>query len=398
MPDGELVVDSPTGFVELELSPLDDVALVFTADGFAPVTKIVSTDAEEELELDVYLIPGVTVEGTVVSSLEGEPLWGAGVELTCSGVTALTRSTATDENGRYSVAELPQDLESCVVVATSPGYAPGRAEVGAVASSGRVVVDLSLNEGGGVRARLLDRDQLPVVGATVTLYTSDDLAKRTKQSDSAGRVDFSNVPEGTVMLRVTHSDFRALKTTVQVPPPVVGLEHVLHLERGVEWFGRVNGLGGDGSHATVILMKDGEQLRTTTGYGGEFAISSGPDGDVGYVVQHATLREPCIGSVWVPSNVSTWEAEIVCSSAGFIVTGTIVDSKGRAVADAVLALTSNDGLGRSYVAQSTEAGTFRFPNVSSGEYFLKVVLGPGSFSVPWSGYLGGPQRVDVVLQ
>lgn len=398
IPDGETVVDSPTGSVELELPPVDDIALVFTAEGFAPATEIVSADAEEELELDVYLVPGATVEGTVVSSLYGDPLWGAAVELTCQGVASLSRSTATDENGRYSIGDLPEDLESCVVVASSPGHAPGRAELGPVGSSGSVVVDLSLGKGEDFRARLLDGGQLPVAGATVTLYVPDGSATRTEQSDSDGRVEFRNVTEGAAMLRVTHPDFRALRKTVNVPPPVPGAEHIVHLERGVEWIGTVNGLGGDGNQATVILMKNGEQFRTITGYGGRFVVRSGPDGDVGYVVQHATLREPCSGSLWVPSDVSTWDAEIVCSSAGFVVTGTIVNPKGNAVADAVLALNSNDGLGRTYVAQSTQAGTFEFRNVKSGEYLLKAVLGPGKISMPWSGYLGGPQEIHVVLQ
>ncbi|HEX5135398.1 MAG TPA: carboxypeptidase-like regulatory domain-containing protein [Planctomycetota bacterium] len=243
--------------------------------------------------VDLTLVPGAKLEGTVTARETGQPVVGAMVIVS---EWAFRVEAKTDANGNYVFSELPPPASTWQgfgVVVVAEGLRRGE-RTSFVPRSGRSYrVDFALEKGGTLSGRVVDREQRPLAGATVAeglenyhrsattdadgryalenvstapnlvFYArADGFLAQQRQSDGTGSIDFelaSSLAVGGVVMD------RADK-------PVKGARIYLH---------RV-------SFAPGVQLDQGDQQRnfTTSGEGGAFRFESVQPGQVAVVAFH----------------------------------------------------------------------------------------------------------------
>lgn len=170
-------------------------------------------------KLDVMLMPGCTLEGTVTHQGTGRPAPGTQVQAVRRvRVQRLYERSTTDERGRYRIDNLP--VGRYTVRAIIPDNAEWTAAVrpNVILRPDQIAqANLTLIEGLSVRGRVVEAGtDTPIAGAALLAIGRDQLLKDTSRADGAFRlrcppgvyrVRVSSVPEGYVRpdLRVSQT-------------------------------------------------------------------------------------------------------------------------------------------------------------------------------------------------
>ncbi|MEW6173954.1 MAG: S8 family serine peptidase [Bacillota bacterium] len=122
--------------------PAREYTVTASATGYHSASYTAAVSADETTVLDFRLLPvqNGAITGTVTDG--ANPIAGAAIDLTATGTTPYTRSTTTDENGNYSISDLPPGEYS--VTASADGFQEASMAV-TVTEGQSVTVDFIMN-------------------------------------------------------------------------------------------------------------------------------------------------------------------------------------------------------------------------------------------------------------
>lgn len=263
------------------------------APGFAPTPRLILVSSEGADTEVVLRFPGPGGELVArVTGPDGAPLAGARVLFgderefsqftTPEGFQAWrwsTRTTATDDEGRFAMAGLPTGRRALQVRAA--GCAPWRGE--AEVFAGRTAtVDVRLDSAARLSGRVVDGDGEPVAGVEVTAAGGHAFAGAWAHTDADGRFAMEDLPVGPFEI-VAEGEERgdARATLVGVAGDELWWEGVL--DPGLTLHGRVVAPGADLAGWIVTgIRRDGQHFehleREITDAGGRFELPGCSDG------------------------------------------------------------------------------------------------------------------------
>ncbi len=237
------------GRFELRGLPLDTVTLIATHKEFISTLDIGAALGPSTPKLfaggtqvrrDIKMVAAQSLHVTVVDP-EGNPVAGARITQTrrtraFSGFLGSRPSSwITDENGRATITRLARG-ETVPLVASHQAFG-NSAEATARAGT---LLQVALTQPSAITGTLVTVNEKPVAGAKVSVSRPPvdprrpgrtSAAARPGVSDAEGRFAIRNAPEGELILRVDHPQFRALKRRVRVKAGALELGEIT-LERG----------------------------------------------------------------------------------------------------------------------------------------------------------------------
>lgn len=183
----------------------------------------------------------VTARG-MVKDPSGQPVANAGV-LVGSLASSGSRNGKTGTDGTFSIAGC-QPGTNCIT-ARLAGYAPATVTANLTDTSGPV--ELVLRPGKLFKLRVTDGTGNPIAHAAVWLNTfyRDPMKQRSSQAqvyfskstDSEGRLEWSNAPDGQLVFDITAAGYM---NSGDVPLPADGTEHVVVLQPALTISGTVS--------------------------------------------------------------------------------------------------------------------------------------------------------------
>ncbi|GEK21456.1 carboxypeptidase regulatory-like domain-containing protein [Cellulomonas xylanilytica] len=405
---GQVTGSEPAG-VQVQVAP----ASAFAPEGTAtpPATAAGTDDGLVALAggLSAVASPARAAAARVAAA-DATPSTGAGKVLGLGLPVELTdeasqrRSTTTDEKGTWAFADLSATGRYLIVL-SKPGYQTQRFLVtGAEAAAAPLTLEMV--PGNGRMSGSVTGPDGPAGGVEITL--SDGTTTVTTRTATSGRVGYWEVDglstpstylvtAGTerlgaqsVLLRLEADGARTVNLALRS-----GVATLSGTVRGTDSLGGFGGLGG-----LTVTASAGEVTRTATTVTGDRAGTVVlPDLPVpasytvtvsgaGYATQ---TRQVDIG----PGGVDP--LEIVMTSVGGVVEGTVTSTDGDGLAGAGLTLDGPTGTYKT-MAASDGSGTFRLSGIEPGQYVLTAtVFGhePGSAQVTVAS--GGTARADLVL-
>lgn len=314
------------------------------------------------------------------------------------------RTTTTDEKGTWAFADL-SPTGRYLLVLSKPGYQTQRFMVtGAEAAA--APLELEMVPGNGRMSGSVTGPDGPAGGVEITL--SDGTTTVTTRTATSGRVGYWEVDglstpstylvtagserlgAQSVLLRLEADGTRTVNLALRN-----GVATLSGTVRGTDSLGGFGGLGG-----LTVTASVGEVTRTATTVTGDragtFVLPDLPVpasytvtvSGAGYATQ---TREVVVG----PEGVDP--LDIVMTSVGGVVEGTVTDTAGAGLAGAGLTLDGPTGTYKT-MAASDGSGTFRLSGIDPGQYVLTAtVFGhePGSAQVTVTS--GSASRADLVL-
>lgn len=319
--DGNLSMSSTsrptTGAFQFSRVPLGNVSLnAFGVSGFSSTsrsTELTSSQPSKTRDLLMRAIPtgSSSLAVTVRDSANSQPIEGAWISLWSVGNgTSFTgnQSPQTDENGTYTVSNLPDGNYFLSVSAYNNGvnYKYVHEAVSISGSNITRTIDLVKYPTGSttLTGTITNSNGTPLPNVSVNL-NSETAGYKYAQTDSSGNYSIPNVAPGTYSFYVYAQDFSIYEwtqrddLTVTAGQTSITRNEVMRIvEAGT---GIIRGKLKDSknhtsiSGATLTLMRDAggfEQLSTTSASDGTFIFTGVPDGRYyimaeadGYVVE-----------------------------------------------------------------------------------------------------------------
>lgn len=244
--------------------------VVVTAPPFAPWRGAVLVLPHGTAWLDVPLLPGVTLAGTVRAP-DGTPVAGARVVAMMAGFEL--PDTRTDAQGRYRIEALPEGELRLLAMA----HQHGRVEARRTGRCGETVEwHASLPGGSEFAARVLDADGRPVAGAVLELMAQGWSAMGRTEADGSFRA--RGLPEGARVRAAVLAPGHVPRMLHDVDPAAGEL--VVRLERRPELTARIAGTvhGADGRPVEGLRIRAIGERESTGGTArcdgdGRFAVA-----------------------------------------------------------------------------------------------------------------------------
>ncbi len=188
--DGYTTLTDSTGHYQFVDMPNGDYTVTAAAPGYAsqsnPAT-VLSSGAPAIVDFPMEQLPPGTIEGTVMDSSTGSPIYHASVIIYAA---AIEMSNQTNQNGHYIIKEVPA-WPSWNVEAHASGYI-SRIEIVSVESGTTTALNFVLEPLGAIGGVIMDvSTSLPIAEAVVR---ADEYLNTT---DVSGYYLLSNVFEGT---------------------------------------------------------------------------------------------------------------------------------------------------------------------------------------------------------
>jgi len=155
------------------------------------------------------LVQGIVLDGT------NKPLANAEVHFFENLNSPKTkRVLRTKADGRFSFVATTDTGEAAVAVLAN-GFAP-RYEVFFL-EAGAKPMELTLNSGSQIKARIMDNEQKPVSDATVKVeqWHNTKLLKWQTQTDAEGRFAWDGAPEGPITFSVTKTNYFTMRNAME---------------------------------------------------------------------------------------------------------------------------------------------------------------------------------------
>ncbi|MEZ6024592.1 MAG: sigma-70 family RNA polymerase sigma factor [Planctomycetota bacterium] len=348
--------------------------------GPAPLLLRRELRSGESLQQDFVLAPGCTIRGHVRTSA-GDAIPTAYVDAIVrspgSGLAWQGRATC-DADGAYELGSLPAGAAEL-----SPRAAGFVADLEATTVSlGRAgdahVVELELTAGTPLEGVVLDEDDRPIAGATLTLHGPSTLWKRypafeVVATDAEGRFRFPGLPEAKQYeVRLRAGD------AYRVQHLTAGTFHKLRVPTMGELHGRVVWEGGPppGAHEVIVRRPGGGDGRGRGG--GARSVSLAADDT--FVVRGLealpieVLVQDCFNDP--AGQALTWDVapgqvirDVELHAGPFLeVAGRVVHADGAPRAGVTVTLTELTGQHRRATRRSDAEGGFHFVRVPVGGY------------------------------
>lgn len=177
--------------------------------------KINSVTADDLLASKAVMIAprGLLVQG-IVKDNAGKAVANAQVYFFENlNVAKTKRMMRTRDDGRFSFVATAETGEAAVA-AVANGFA-GRYDAFFLEPSLKAF-DLALNSGSEVKARVIDNEQQPVVGATVKLeqWHNTQVLQFQTETDAEGRFTWASAPEGPLQFSLSKSNYFMVRTSM----------------------------------------------------------------------------------------------------------------------------------------------------------------------------------------
>jgi len=382
------------------------------ADGFAPFFE---AHVPGGTSLDVRLVAGQALSGTVLDLRSGTPLVGATVTVCDAGAAPFGRDACREarsgEGGTFRLADLPRGAVD--VEALADGHAVGR--MGNVAVPPLEADDRSprrleihLSPGALWGGQVVNGDNQPIEGATVTLELSDpehpelvERERRSETTDAAGRFSFEGVPLDA-RFRVQGSAEGYASTDMAAGPDMtirlhlgatVDVRLLDATDVPVETLEVEFDSSDDANRGFLPMDPDlieslGEgRFRVTRLPAGTYAVRLLPEGFADVERENVVLREG--GSV---------DLGTIVVREGETIAGTVTNDAGEPIARAeIRALFEREGLLIRRAVRTSVEGKYRVPGLGEEPARLSVSA-EGHGTDERSGLLPGAEDIDFVLE
>lgn len=271
--DGDLLSEGQSdthGNIRLEVPSDIPLNLRSRGDFWAPQSfELAALQPGEELDLGALTMASAdTLTGRVVDP-NGKPVPNASIDLVESGSSIISgssvnRKATTDARGVYQIGGVPAGIYR--LNAISKGFSPAMADPVVVNGRGETQdVPLQLGSGRTVTGVVLDADNRPIEGATVspnrgfssTNFIEIDDSGMVQSTDGAltnaqGEFRMTGLDKNENSVVVRGKGFATQRPTV----PETGEDLVVHLERSLTISGKVVGPNGKPvANAEIILNR-----------------------------------------------------------------------------------------------------------------------------------------------
>ncbi|WWB87080.1 carboxypeptidase regulatory-like domain-containing protein [Priestia aryabhattai] len=194
--------------------PPGSYQLTVTAANYAANTVGAFVTANEMTVLTVPLTPNPgKVNGQVVSSTTGDAIFGSIVSVTDLNGLPIG-STVTDQNGNFSIPNLPPTTVIVSAVATNFG-SDSRSVILTPGSTGTSLLTLAPNPGAVSGAVINQQTGAPLIGATMQIFDFTGALVATVLSDRDGLYQVQNLTPGFYQVIATSANFGTQVQNVQ---------------------------------------------------------------------------------------------------------------------------------------------------------------------------------------
>lgn len=327
-------------------------------------------------DLQFVLDQGAVLEGRVTTE-DGTPVPGAQVGPLREGEPLAFRGfgpgrTETDGDGVYQLDGLTPGSVSIEATESAHPRAVKTIEL----KPGRNVLDLVMSGGQRVGGRVVDEAGIPIVGASLSLRTSEfgPIGNGPEaHSGNDGSFQFTGVNAGIYLLDASRDGYSTLAEPLRVTveaAPVAGL--VITLKRGGTIYGSLVGLDptqfGD---AEVRLLGGGFGFGNAVkpNFQGGYRIENVPPGNYSVEARLGTTGRRAKGTIELTEKQQEARLDLEFGR-GITLTGTVRQG-GTPIEDAYVTATLLDRDGRGW-NRSDHAGKFRIEALEPGRYELEV--------------------------
>jgi protocatechuate 3,4-dioxygenase beta subunit len=369
--------------------------LIARAQGFAPMAVrgvAVQGKAASRVDLGtVVLPPGLTVEGTVVDP-QGRPIAEAGVSampadfMSARAFLERGEPLKTGPDGRFAIPGLREGTR-IDLRAWKDGYVEGTA--GGVDIPAAGPVRIVLEPGVRIAGRVVSGDGKPVADAMVATFSGEGgtglmgmrgLRRGMSGTDEQGRFELTGIEPGKLVLRASAPGYLAGEARVEAVAGQTPEEVRIVLRTGAVVTGKVVGPDGAPVAGAEVRVVQGSREDMFFSFGEAGARSDGEgiyrlagieEGRRSIAATHQDFQR-AVRELDVRAGENRLDLRL---GRGYPVSGRVVDSGGRPVADARVSL-DNPGFGYdsddSQLAASGADGSFQFPSVAPGTYTLRA--------------------------
>jgi RNA polymerase sigma factor (sigma-70 family) len=318
-----------------------------------------------------------TVFFRVVDGSNRQPLPGVTLKLWIDGKEV--RQYVTDESGRMLIPLSQGSFDQLIVTARMKGMAPMKVHLWRSTVPELEIprsYSLAMERGTSIGGKVSDEDGHPIEGATVTLYESDpqdrvreclDLDALIARTDPEGRWRIDHIPAGFDLahLRCTfsHPDFISPIDALIIQPSAKPEQlrsrtGMTVLRRGITVTGRVLDRGDHPIAAASVRLGDSHFSRPAvmTDADGRFQFRNAVAAET-YLTVEATGHGPEARPVRLHDGLSPFELRL---GPGRAIRGQVVDSQGRALAGAFIAVSRWTGPRQALAWRTQTDATGRF--------------------------------------
>ncbi|GAB1765757.1 carboxypeptidase regulatory-like domain-containing protein [Priestia megaterium] len=195
--------------------PPGSYQLALIAANYGANTVGAFVTANEVTVLTVPLAPNPgNVNGQVVNSATGDAIFGAIVSVTDLNGLPIG-STVTDQNGNFSISNLPPTTVVLSAVATNFG-SDSRSVILTPGSTGTALLTLTPNPGAVSGAVINQQTGAPLIGATLQIFDFTGALVATVLSDRDGLYQVQNLTPGFYQVIATSANFGTQIQNIQV--------------------------------------------------------------------------------------------------------------------------------------------------------------------------------------
>jgi 5-hydroxyisourate hydrolase-like protein (transthyretin family) len=298
--------------------------------------------------------------------------------------TEITRAKCKE--GRFSFL-IPRRTQ-VMVFADAPGCAFAFKLLTLPVEGDPAELTIELGDGHALAGKVIDEEKKPVAGVVLELSQNARRAPshvETTTSNAEGLFRFDDIPDGNYWLYARPANYPQQRRWVYVPGT---REALVELVAGGAITGTVKNDAGQpiaGAHLRFMSGLSGVSgpAEATTDASGHYRVAHAASGPIHSVtLEHAAygMRASRRGDLVPPAAVIPKEGELkydITLARGVPVTGVVVDTEGKAVAGATVALLKMSESGRTSLEEvkkvtADQAGRFVIPHVAEGTYGLEA--------------------------
>lgn len=382
---------------------LRELPLTSTAAAVAGVAVTAGATVEN---VDLSVVPGVEVHGTVTEEDTGKPV--PGVAVCCNTAQQPQPGAAwpllyTGDDGKYSL----RAPEGAAYIRTLSQHPDKRLEF--TARGAPYEVNLRVPRRETVAVRVTDLQGKPLPYARVLQFDLDDYWGWEFTTDALGCAEAPRATGRRYVLSASHGESMTLSATLLTPQmvgpvalkPAAGarptLTGVVVSATGQPIAHAVVRVDGRGSVGADVHNTWSTVTTALSGEDGRFRVRSvWPNTPLTLRVRAAGAAEQQRELGFLAPGETKDLGEVVLPVADLVISGTVLDPEGQPVAGAVLEAMRADGgfLSRSLRARSGPDGTFRLEGLPREDLLLR----PDVFTQDGPAVRCGPDRREIVVR
>ena len=206
----------------------------------------------DEVQVDLQLAAAVSISGAVQTDT-GAPIPDARVWLWRDQ----HHGVVTDADGAFTITDAHRSSGSEYISAAADGYvAAGQAILANKLDTGDPYAHVTIVLQRGARVSgLVVAYGAPLPGAEVKVGSAKNKQGPTVKTDELGEFELAGLPSGPSTLHVSHRNFLASETSIEVPPPGEERQFTVELHGGRKLSGVVRDARGEPVQAAVIAVR-----------------------------------------------------------------------------------------------------------------------------------------------